>query len=172
MAELRDGFRDVFVAPAGSSSSRPSGANRITAGSGAGRLRGPRAGERKGRGPWRHGGRSGPLSTGTAGGGLEHGGRGGLGVQEGPPARCSRQCNASAAGYHGDALEKIWESAFSGVYPLFLAARYAWFAAAASGGEVAGQSTTLWTRGGLARKVRRSSPTPRRLGSWLRTKVH
>ena len=70
------------------------------------------------------------------------------------------------------ALEKVWGSTFWGVYPFFLAAPSAWLAAAASGGEAAGLSTTCWTGGQLARKVRKTSATPGMVGAWLRTQVH
>ena len=89
--------------PAGSCSSGPSDANRSTAGSGAVRPGRSRAGERRGCGPWPREGRGGPPSMGRAGGGLQHGGRGGLGGHGGLPARRGRHCDASAAGCHSNA---------------------------------------------------------------------
>ena len=70
------------------------------------------------------------------------------------------------------AFEKVCGSTFWGVYPFFLAAPCAWLAAAASAGEAAGLSATCWTGGGLARKVRRTSAMPGKLGAWLRTQAH
>ena len=85
--------------PAISQATGPSDADRSTAGSGGGRLGGSMAGERRGCGPWPLGGRGGPPSTGRAGGGLLHGGRGGWNARR---AHRGTRCNASAVGCSGD----------------------------------------------------------------------
>ena len=87
--------------PAMSRVTGPADADRSTVGSGGGRLGGSRAGERRGCGPWPLGGRGGPPSTGRAGGGLLHGGRGGWRALV---AHRGTRCDASAAGCRGDGL--------------------------------------------------------------------
>ena len=84
---------------AGSCSSGPSDDVRS---SGVGPQGGSRAGERRGCAPWQPGGLAGPPSTGRAGGGLQRGDRGGVGVHGGPTTGRGRHCDALAAGYRAD----------------------------------------------------------------------